>query len=382
MKKLYLLLFFLFWQQTGYLQDSLRLQYKGYVKNLQTMVFPGSNTVLLENLVHHRSDINWNISRSLTMITGIRNRIFTGNLKALNPDFVSQLQNSSDDFFPLSILWYNKGHSAIHTTFDRLFIEWNKEKWNIRIGRQRINWGINLAFNPNDIFNAYNFLDFDYEERPGVDAARVQYYYGSFSGLDLVIKGSDSLRGSAAALKWFFNTGGYDFQIIGGFSQSDYTMGAGWAGNIKNVGWKGEMTYFIPVDKKVQNKTFVFTTGVDYTFGSGWYIYSGYLFSEKSITGQQNILFRQSRLSARNLYPYEHNFLTQLSYQVSPIVSLSGAFIYSIHEEHPLVINPVVRINLSDRWDLDIIGQHFLPLAKSSKQEDVSLIFLRIKMSY
>ena len=71
-------------------------------------------------------------------------------------------------------------------TFDRLFIEWNKEKWNIRIGRQRINWGINLAFNPNDIFNAYNFLDFDYEERPGVDAARVQYYYGSFSGLDLV----------------------------------------------------------------------------------------------------------------------------------------------------------------------------------------------------
>ena len=80
-------------------------------------------------------------------------------------------------------------------------------------------------------------------------------------------------------------------------------------------------------------------------------------------------------MSARNLYPYEHNFLTQLSYQVSPIVSLSGAFIYSIHEEHPLVINPVVRINLSDRWDLDIIGQHFLPLAKSSKQEDVSLIF-------
>lgn len=111
------------------------------------------------------------------------------------------------------------------------------------------------------------------------------------------------------------------------------------------------------------------------------YIQRVFIFG-KSITGQQNILFRQSRLSARNLYPYEHNFLTQLSYQVSPIVSLSGAFIYSIHEEHPLVINPVVRINLSDRWDLDIIGQHFLPLAKSSKQEDVSLIFLRIKMSY
>ena len=55
----------------------------------------------------------------------------------------------------------------------------------LRIGRQRINWGVNLAWNPNDLFNAYSLIDFDYQERPGSDAIRFQYYMGDLSVLNL-----------------------------------------------------------------------------------------------------------------------------------------------------------------------------------------------------
>ena len=54
--------------------------------------------------------------------------------------------------------------------------------------RQRINWGQTLVWNPNDIFNAYSYFDFDYIERPGSDAIRLQYYPDYSSAIEMAVK--------------------------------------------------------------------------------------------------------------------------------------------------------------------------------------------------
>jgi hypothetical protein len=61
------------------------------------------------------------------------------------------------------------------------YLDYTAGKWQFRVGRQRINWGVNLVWNPNDVFNSFSYFDFDYEERPGSDAVRVQYYTGTTS---------------------------------------------------------------------------------------------------------------------------------------------------------------------------------------------------------
>ena len=76
----------------------------------------------------------------------------------------------------------------LNTTIDRLWVDLNYGKFQARIGRQRINWGQTLVWNPNDIFNVYSFFDFDYVERPGSDAIRLQYYPDSSSALNLQLK--------------------------------------------------------------------------------------------------------------------------------------------------------------------------------------------------
>ena len=76
----------------------------------------------------------------------------------------------------------------LNTTIDRLWVDFNYGKLQVRAGRQRINWGQTLIWNPNDIFNAYSFFDFDYIERPGSDAVRVQYYPGSSSSVEAAVK--------------------------------------------------------------------------------------------------------------------------------------------------------------------------------------------------
>lgn len=381
MKKIVLISVILFYFNDVSAQDSLTFQVRGYVKDMVTMIFPGNNQSLLDNLVHHRLNAELNYSTGISLQVGIRNRVFTGNFKQSNPDFGKNLNPISNDWLPLSVLWFDQGATAIHTAVDRLFLEWNTGKWNLRMGRQRVNWGINLSFNPNDIFNAYNFLDFDYEERPGVDAARIQYYYNSTSGLDFVIKGGDSIQQAGTALRWFFNAKGYDFQVLGGVSNHDLSLGAGWAGFIGNTGWKGELSYFIPLEKG-NNNVFVASTGIDYSFGSGWFIYGSYLYSGSDNSSPLSPFSRTGRLTAKNLYPYQHTFLSQLSYQVSPIVTLSSSLIYSIDESHPFVFSPGIRVNIADNWDIDVIGQHFLPLRPTTLTKDVHLLFLRIKMSY
>ena len=67
---------------------------------------------------------------------------------------------------------------CIQTRRDCIY-DYRDNKINFRIGRQRINWGTTTIWNPNDIFNAYNFLDFDYEERPGMDGGKFQYIFNN-----------------------------------------------------------------------------------------------------------------------------------------------------------------------------------------------------------
>ena len=103
----------------------------------------------------------------------------------------------------------------------------------LTLGRQRINWGVNLAFNPNDLFNAYSLVDFDYQERPGADAVRFQYYTNELSSFETAIQFGKSLDSSVIAGLWKINKWEYDFQFLIANFYSDFVLGTAWAGNLK-----------------------------------------------------------------------------------------------------------------------------------------------------
>ena len=116
---------------------------------------------------------------------------------------------------------------------DRLYLQWNDDSWQFKVGRQRINWGVNLAWNPNDIFNAYSLYDFDYEERPGTDALRFQKFIGYAGGYEIAIKIADNWdEFTAAAMAYKWNVKGFDLQALGGIMKNNLTAGIGWAGNL------------------------------------------------------------------------------------------------------------------------------------------------------
>ena len=175
-----------------------------------------------------------------------------------------------------------------------------------RLGRQRINWGISPVWNPNDLFNAFNYLDFDYEERPGADAARFEYYTGSASSIEGAFKLAEDSDEHVGAAIYRFNTSGYDLQFLAGRFQEDWAAGGGWAGNIGEAGFKGEATVFVPSSDApdTSDVTVSATAAIEYGFQNGWITTASYLLNSAGASDSRDAAsFLLFEPTAKNLMP-------------------------------------------------------------------------------
>ena len=151
----------------------------GYTKSMQGLFLinapPFGQQSISDNFLHNRLNFTWYPSDNWTYKMGLRTRFFFGERSRLLPNFKEDLSIAGNDVLNLTLI--NIGEKVfLHSIIDRAYFQYTKEQLEIRFGRQRINWGINTIWNPNDLFNAFSFTDFDYEERPGSDALRIQYY--------------------------------------------------------------------------------------------------------------------------------------------------------------------------------------------------------------
>ena len=120
------------------------------------------------------------------------------------------------------------------------------EKLQVTAGRQRIAWGAALVWNPTDLFNPFNILDFDYEEKPGTDAVYFQYYLNALSQLDVAVSPGKRAEEVIYALRYYFNYREFDVNLIGGWQRKSVRLGASWSGQLFDGGFRGEILYTKP----------------------------------------------------------------------------------------------------------------------------------------
>ena len=154
----------------------IKYQFNGYIKDLVTIGFADDSTTF-DNLILNRLNFKWFMADNMTFFLDVRNRLFTGNT-VKNVEGYDRFVDSNNDYFDFSAQGPQNESWLFQSMIDRAYLEWYKGDWELRAGRQRINWGVNLIWNPNDLFNVYSFFDFDYEERPGSDAIRIKRYMG------------------------------------------------------------------------------------------------------------------------------------------------------------------------------------------------------------
>lgn len=381
MNKIYLTLISAFIVSNLFAQDSFMM--KGYVKGMSAMQIYSDGDMIIENTLHNRFDVDWYINDNFTFTAGMRNRVIVGNNVSLIPnydDYVSRDLGYAD----LSWVWMSTNSRIGVSQFDRLNIDYSIGNLQVTIGRQRINWGQTFVWNPNDLFNSYSYFDFDYEEKPGSDAVRIQYYVGD-SGK---IESSTSINSDnkvTSALLYRFNTHGYDLQVLGGvFTETDYVVGGGWSGSIAGGGFSGEATYYHPIENFADSTgTVTASLHYDYTFSNSLNlqfetIYNG--FGAESMNGLGGVIFMD--LSPKNLFPTKFAVFTSASYDVSPLfrAMLSGMFGPT---GNFLYVGPTLTYSMSDVMELALIGQYFvMDKVADAVANEGSSIFIRLKWAF
>jgi len=335
---------------------------KGYLKEMASLNYYG-DSLLFQNLVHNRLNFAWYPNKELTAYVEIRTRLFTGDLVREIPNY-SDYIDANNDYFDLSFNPIDNEHALLNIMADRAYIQWTHNDLEIKAGRQRINWGMNLAWNPNDWFNAYSFYDFDYEERPGSDAIRISSYTGVASSVEVAAKIAKDIDHFVGAGRWKVNKFNYDVQTLAGWVQGDLALGAGWAGNLKKAGFKGELTFFHKATEtqfnSAYNSMFLGAVSIDYAFENSLYLNGSVMYnSQGSFHPTIGFPFLGLRPgTVRNLSPYTWSSFLQATYQISPLL-YTGLALIGYPGSDSFFINPSLTISVMQNLDVDLIGQFF-----------------------
>lgn len=359
------------------------LQFSGFLEDLPSVTFKSwSDSVYAGNLIHNRLNFHATIKDRLTARMEIRNRIFAGTQIQQVPSF-GKMIDAYPGYWDMSKVWVDQEGLVVHSVIDRLLLQYATNKWVITGGRQRINWGINNIWNPNDIFNTYNYLDFDYVERPGNDAIRVQHFMQQDKSIELAFKPGRFGGEAIASALYKFNHKKYDYQLLGGMYMTDIVVGGGWAGNIHNAGFKGEVSYFHPYDN-ITDTSGVLSLSLmaDETFKNEWYVSLAALYNSNPMDFDGTIRsFSFVSLSAKQLFPFRYTFYAGAMKTFSPITSTQFSVTYS-PTYNTLIIFPSLAWTIEENFVLDFTAQLFYSNQTGIYRSEGNAVFLRGKWNF
>ena len=353
----------------------------GYVSTLQSSMFNTlSGPFMNENILHNRLNFKIYPNERITFAAEFRNRLFTGDYVRLGSYYSDLI---GDDTGVADISWniVSKTSFLLNTTADRLWVDLSFGNFQVTAGRQRINWGQTLVWNPNDIFNAYSFFDFDYVERPGSDAVRLQYFTSSSSSAELAVK-VDSDNDVTAAGLYRFSRWGYDIQFLAGFSNGeDVVLGTGWSGALGDYSFRGEATWFDPYeDFPGGDGSLMVTAGFDRIFRNNSMAQVQFMYCTNPPDPGSFEAFYSTNLSARDLAFSEFSAFGQFTWAVTPLINLSFSTMW-FPDLEGYFAGPAFDWSMAENIDLSVLWQHFDAVMGGERMK-INIGFLRLKYSF
>ena len=409
MKKYLILLFLLLFSQIGTSQDNSRLSsidFHGFISGMPS-IFWMEDSSAWQVLLHNRLNFDWYPSERISGSVQFRNQLIAGEFVEITP--IENGFNKENYFLPLTYQSKFSDQYLLSLSIDRIWIQYTYNNLEVKLGRQRINWGQTFVWNPNDLFNSYNFFDFDYVERPGADAIRVQYYTSFTSSIDLAAKIDSSGKVTAGAL-FHFSKWNTDFQILGGFfnqekqlvfnldtlnltinqEDKDLVGGLGFSGAINNLSIRGELSYFYSLLDNVDTKNLLLTSLVfDYAFPDQTSLMFEFFYNSNiQLPASSFLSFYGGTQNVKTLTFTKYNAFGQVSYPLNPIINTTLAGMYFFDKDlHGLFVGPSVDLSIGDNLSLAAFFQFFAfnyenPVTKKKEWSKSNFAFLRLKWNF
>ena len=369
---------------SGYGQDDQeQVSIRGYLRAI-----PGVNAnrdfsvFRFNSILNSRLNSRWIVNDNLYIRLEGRNRIIYNPLLKDIPG-LAEMFDRDIGWVDLSGLWLSEGSWIGHAEIDRLYLNYRFNNWQFSAGRQRVNWGINMVSNPNDLFNTYSFFDFDYQERPGSDAIRIQYHTGFASRIEVAYSPARNASESVGALLWATNIRGYDFQTITGYFRNRAAIGLGWAGSIGGAGFKGEATWFYSLDAlpEVRRATLVAATGLNYMLPNSTFVVFELLYNGGHQAAHSEAVMLDMPLRPDNIMFSEYAITLSLQHPFSPVFNGNLAMM-ALPDQKAFLLLPSTSMSLMTNLDFDIIAQIIMGGEGTIFQQAGSAWYVALKYSF
>jgi hypothetical protein len=281
-------------------------------------------------------------------------------LLATNPsDLAALTEKSRQRAVDLTESW-GEGHSLKgQLQVDRLHLSGRTAHLEWDAGRQAIGFGRILLASPLDVIAPFAPDAVDTEIRPGVDALKLLYYFGSTGELGAYAILSDESDDCSALMTLSWNTHGVDILGITGTLRNRPMGGIGLAGDLGGVGLKAEIAVY--GGKDVSNPggdlhRFFAIAALEcwYRFDNGLVLPCQYLYNGAGADKPGEYARAMTSAPIREGLSYllgHHYLLLAPSYEIHPLIDLSGLILCNL-QDLSCLLRPEVNISLSDNLDL------------------------------
>lgn len=304
----------------------------GYVKDLlshtdQATPDPVAAPGDWRNTVQLRLDLEWYPTATLTAALGGRSLLESQRNIGRGTWYANQIDPGAGLYFDLEAT-SRRDNTILASAVDRLWVDWTYQSLEMTAGRQRIAWGTCLVWNPTDLFNPFSVLDFDYAEKPGADALRIQVYTGAVSKVELAAGPGRKRENVTYGMRCLRGLWGYDASFLAGWQRQFWRLGAAWSGQIASGGFRGEVLYSDPgativLDPRAGSGPagdfWTLVLSYDYTFRNSFYVNSEVLYNGLGSTGLAGAR-QEATLITGELSPARYSIFQELAYDFMPLL--------------------------------------------------------------
>jgi hypothetical protein len=287
-----------------------------------------------------------------------------------NMQLIREFQNFftvNSYYFNFKWEWLENDNYYGFSEIDRLYFDWVNDDSEVLLGRQRIAWGTCLVWNPTDLFNPFDILDFDYEERPGTDALHFQYYTGPLSQFNLAATPGRTRYEVIYAGRYATNKWNYDFGLIAGWQRNSLRLAVNWAGQFLGGGFRGEILFTSPnliyttinletlqlETIELTNPYLTFALSYDYTFPGSFYTHTEYLYNGLGTTGKAGSR-RFDIVYTGELSPARQSLFQEFAYLLTPLIR-TGFFVIFNPNDKSWIAAPSLQYSLATNWEVYLL---------------------------
>ena len=309
------------------------------------------------------------------------------NGNSASGDTAFGLSAGTSRYRALDLTWnqVSDDRTQLALTIDRMSVAHSNQSISVTLGRQAISLGHAFLWSPMDVFLPFDPRQFDQEYKPGVDAARLTWWFGELSGAEAIgvfgrktdVNGAPldpsevhqglDWYGSAVLARIYTNVASFDLSIQGGKVYGGHHIAGGITGDTPEFGSFGsfdvraEVAYLfaqsnsipasllpivLPETPALIKDHLSLTVAMGYRFEPGvtvqlQYFYNGAADSDDRWTS----LARTTALESFTLSRHQIGLIAL--WETTPLINLSLLSVISA-SDGSLQLQPLLRYSLSD----------------------------------